>query len=325
MVNDMELSVVIPVFNREHSIRETIESVFACGVDAEIIVVDDGSTDRTVDVLRSYEPRVKVLQQANAGPAGARNNGFLNSTGEIVAFLDSDDVWLPGVAADCLAFLRSHPEIDVLASEAIFGNAADGYKPVTHRLRFPELMTEPIEPKFYRMPHSPFVMAMLERMQVFLGATFIRRSALDAEAPFDPALFGGEDYELCLRLAATKVIAFYDRPLARYEKHAGGISMNSDRMAREFALAIRSMVRRPEILSREEWRLARKQFAQLAYWHGYRAYDKGEFAEARKRFAAALREGRFSLRTVVFWLACWMPGRLLRSLRGFKQRVSGTT
>lgn len=318
----MELSVIIPVYNREKSVRETIDSVLACGVEAEIVVVDDGSTDGTVAAVRSYGARVKLLEQPNAGPAGARNNGFQNSSGSIVAFLDSDDLWLPGVAADCLAFLRQHPEIDVLTSEALFGNAADGYGPVSHRLGFPALLTEPIAPLFFRMPRSPFVLAMMERMQVFLGAVMIRRSALP-EVPFDPALFGGEDYELCLRLAATRAIAFYDRPLARYEKHAGGISMNSDRMAREFALALRSMVRHPEILSRQEWRSARKHYAQQAYWHAYRAYDKGDFREARKRFAAALAEGRFRWQSALFWLVCCLPAPLLRSLRGLKHRVSG--
>ncbi|HXD88226.1 MAG TPA: glycosyltransferase [Urbifossiella sp.] len=318
----VELSVVIPVYNRERSVRATIDSVLACGVEAEIVVVDDGSTDGTVAAVRSYGARVKLLEQPNAGPAGARNNGFKNSTGSIVAFLDSDDLWLPGVVAECLGFLRTHPEIDVLASEALFGNATNGYQPVTHRLGFPALMTDPIAPGYYRMPRSPFVIAMMERMQVFLGAVMIRRSALP-EVPFDPALFGGEDYELCLRLAATKAIAFYDKPLARYEKHEGGISNNSDRMAREFALAMRSMVRHPEMLSRHEWRFARRQYAQQAYWHAYRAYDKGDYREARRRFAAALAEGRFRMRAALFWLACCMPGPLLRSLRGLKHRVGG--
>ena len=318
----MELSVVIPAFNREWSLRGTIDSVLACGVEAEIIVVDDGSTDRTVEVAQSYGSRVVVLQQANGGPAGARNTGLKRATGSIISFLDSDDIWQPGLVPECLQAFRDHPAIDVLACEASFGNATDGYQPltpVTGRGEFAKLLTNSIGPKLFKLERDPFMRLMIERMQVFLGSTFIRRTALDAIGPFDPALFGGEDYELCLRLAATHPFAFLDRPLAQYEKHPGGISTNQERMSREFALAVRSIVRKPEILTSEERRLARTKFAQLAFWYGYRAYDRGDFTEARTRFAAGLKEGAFSAKTAAYWLACCLPSSALRLLRRSKQ------
>ncbi len=318
----MELSVVIPAFNREWSLRGTIDSVLACGVEAEIIVVDDGSTDRTVEAAQSYGSRVIVLQQANGGPAGARNTGLKRATGSIISFLDSDDIWQPGLVPECLQAFRDHPAIDVLACEASFGNATDGYQPltpVTGRGEFAKLLTNPIGPKLFKLERDPFMRLMIERMQVFLGSTFIRRTALDAIGPFDPALFGGEDYELCLRLAATHPFAFLDRPLAQYEKHPGGISTNQERMSREFALAVRSIVRKPEILTSEERRLARTKFAQLAFWYGYRAYDRGDFTEARTRFAAGLKEGAFSAKTAAYWLACCLPSSALRLLRRSKQ------
>ena len=257
----MKLSVIIPAYNREWSIRGTIDSVLGCGVEGEIIVVDDGSTDGTVEAARSYGSRVIVLQQANAGPAAARNTGYQRATGTIVSFLDSDDLWLPSVVPDCLKALREHPEIDVLVCEALFGNSTDGYKPlspVTGRGEFGKLLTQPLEPGLFKLERGPFMRLMIERMQVFLGSTFIRRTALDSIGLFDPALFGGEDYELCLRLAAQHPFAFLDRPLAQYEKHPGGISTNQERMSREFALAVRSIVRKPELLTREEMRLARR-------------------------------------------------------------------
>ena len=318
----MELSVIIPAYNRERSIGGTIESVLACGVAAEVVVVDDESTDRTAEVARGYGPAVTVLRQANAGPAGARNTGFQHSTGSVIAFLDSDDVWAPGVIPDCLAFLQRHPEFDVLACEALFGNADAGYRPlspVTGRGRFAELLTDPVEPGVYRLPRDPLVALMIERMQVFLGSTLIRRAALERPGgPFDPALFGGEDYELCLRLAASRRFAFAERPLAQYEKHAGGISTDQERMSREFALAVRAVVRRPDLLTPAEWRVARQKYAELAFGYGYRAYDRGEYAEARRRFAAALRDGGLKARTLAYWAACRLPAAALRRLRRAK-------
>lgn len=317
----MELSVIIPAYNREWSIGATIDSVLACGAAAEVVVVDDGSTDRTVDVAGGYGGRVKVLRQANAGPAAARNNGFRNSSGGVVAFLDSDDVWAAGVVPDTLAFLRDHSDVDVFVHEAVFGNPADGYKPlspVTGRGRFPDLLTDPCGPGVWRLPRGPLVALMIERMQVFLGSMLIRRSALGGD-PFDPALFGGEDYELCLRLAAARPFAFSDRPLARYEKHPGGISTNQERMSREFALAMRNMVGRPDLLTPAEWRAARAMYRGLAFGYGYRAYDRGEFAEARRRFAACLRHGGPSARAAAYWAACRLPAPVARALRRLKQ------
>jgi glycosyltransferase involved in cell wall biosynthesis len=317
----VQLSVVIPAYNREWSLRATLDSVLACGADAEIIVVDDGSTDRTIEVAHSYGPRVTVIQQANGGPAKARNTGLARATGSIIAYLDSDDIWLPGVVPECLKVFREHPETDVLVCEAIFGNAADGYQSLSRDAgggEFRTLLTNPIGPELYKLDRDPFMKLMIGRNQVFLGATFIRRAVLDSVGPFDPALFGGEDYELCLRLAARHTFAFLDKPLTRYEKHSGGISANEERMSREFALAVRSLVRKPDGLSAVEHRLAKKRYARLAFWHGYRAYDRGDYTEARSRFAAGLKEGSFSITTAAFWLACCLP-RAMRLLRRPKQ------
>jgi glycosyltransferase involved in cell wall biosynthesis len=345
----MELSVVIPAYNREWSLHATVDSVLACGVEAEIIVVDDGSTDRTVEVARSYEPRVKVFTQTNGGPSKGRNTGLEHATGSIIAFLDSDDIWQPNVVPEVLKHLREHPEIDVLVCEASFGSATDGYQPlspVTGRGEFAKLLTNEIAPRLFKLNRDPFMKLMIERMQVFLGSTFIRRSVLDSispggtgfqpvggtgfqpvggtgilagAGPFDPTLFGGEDYELCLRLAARHTFAFLDKPLAQYEKHPGGISTNQERMSREFALAVRSMVRKPDWLTPEERRLVKKKFAQLAFWYGYRAYDRGDFREARTRFAAGLKEGSFSFKTAAMWAACCLPAPAVRLLRRTKQ------
>src|SRR5262245_29856591 len=89
-------SVVIPSFNRVALLATTLKSVFAQRfTDFEIIVVDDGSTDATMDYLQSLEHRVKVFGQQNKGPGGARNRGARYSDGAYLAFLDSDDLWFP--------------------------------------------------------------------------------------------------------------------------------------------------------------------------------------------------------------------------------------
>lgn len=91
------VSVIIPTHNRAHCVAEAIDSVLAQYPPAnEIIVIDDGSTDNTTDVLDTYSDRITVLHQANAGAAAARNLGLAHARGKWIAFLDSDDVWLDG-------------------------------------------------------------------------------------------------------------------------------------------------------------------------------------------------------------------------------------
>jgi len=93
-----KVSVIIPVYNGEHFIRESIESVFAQTFkDYELIVVDDGSTDNTLKIIGTFDDRLKCIHQPNAGPASARNRGYLHSNGEYLAFLDADDRWYPAM------------------------------------------------------------------------------------------------------------------------------------------------------------------------------------------------------------------------------------
>lgn len=89
------ISVVIPTYNRAHYVCEAIDSVLAQTYkNIEIIAVDDGSTDNTKDIIQQYSSRIKYIYQNNAGPSAARNNGIKQSNGDLIAFLDSDDIWL---------------------------------------------------------------------------------------------------------------------------------------------------------------------------------------------------------------------------------------
>jgi glycosyltransferase involved in cell wall biosynthesis len=103
------VSAIIPVFNGQDTIAAAIDSALAqeFGGELEVIVVNDGSTDGTSSVLEAYRGRVKVLDQVNGGPAAARNSGVRASHGEYVAFLDADDIWMPGKIAKTLAALDS--------------------------------------------------------------------------------------------------------------------------------------------------------------------------------------------------------------------------
>lgn len=121
------VSVIIPAYNTAAYLAETIESVLQQTYrDFEVIVVDDGSSDNTAEVARSFAPPVTVLTKANGGPAAARNLAIQNSTGEFIAFLDSDDLWVADKLAEQVALLDAAPEIGCVYGEArMFHQDAD--------------------------------------------------------------------------------------------------------------------------------------------------------------------------------------------------------
>jgi glycosyltransferase involved in cell wall biosynthesis len=108
------VSCVVPVFNGERFLAEALESILAQTYPpTELIVVDDGSTDGSPQIVQAYGERVVLLQQSNRGPAAARNRGIRAARGDLLAFLDADDLWRPEKLERQVAFLRAHPEVDL--------------------------------------------------------------------------------------------------------------------------------------------------------------------------------------------------------------------
>lgn len=121
----LSTTVIIPVHNGERYLAAAIRSVLAqTHPPAEILVVDDGSTDASASIARAFDPPVRVLTQANLGPAAARNLGVAHATGDLLAFLDADDLWLPDKLARQIQVLQDEP-----ACEAVLGGMENFVSP----------------------------------------------------------------------------------------------------------------------------------------------------------------------------------------------------
>jgi glycosyltransferase involved in cell wall biosynthesis len=190
------VSVIIPTYDRAYVVCRAIESVLGQTYkNREIIVVDDGSTDDTQIRLRAYGDRIRVLTQENGGPSVARNRGIAVSRGEIVAFLDSDDYWLPTKLARQVELLeKAGPSVPCcLCNSTIVYN--DGTRLSTFKISniFPPwaagLWLNPAE-------------VLITRFVIFTQAVAIRREVLERAGFFEEhSLFFGEDYDFELRLA----------------------------------------------------------------------------------------------------------------------------
>jgi glycosyltransferase involved in cell wall biosynthesis len=193
------ISVVIPTYNSAHFLREAIASVHAQEWPAlEIIVVDDGSTDETETVVKalSHSAEVRLLRQENAGAASARNMGIAAATGDWVAFLDVDDLWLPGKLAAQFAELEKR------------ANATFSYTDVT--LRFASGEKSDLE---CGKAEQPLLRQLLGGNLIATPSVVVRRDCLQKVGLFDVRLRTGEDWDMWMRLAAHFEHVRVARPL----------------------------------------------------------------------------------------------------------------
>lgn len=215
-----EVSVVIPAFNSAWSIRDTLRSALHQTLaDIEVIVVNDGSTDALPEVvapIAAGDGRVRVVTQANAGLAAARNRGLREARADFVAFIDADDLWHPAFLQKVLAALRADPA-------APFGYALLLRTDVDNRV----IPT----PRWHHVPRHDFI-GILEVNTVGNGsASVFRRAAIEAAGGFDETLRargaqGAEDWKLALRLARRHAPALVAEQLVAYRLVPGGMSQS---------------------------------------------------------------------------------------------------
>jgi glycosyltransferase involved in cell wall biosynthesis len=200
------VSVIIPTYNRAQIIGDTIENIFQQTYkNIELIIVDDGSTDETQSVLRSYGDNIRWTSQKNAGPAAARNRGIAMATGEIVAFQDSDDTWDPTKLERQVSLLRRAESAVCCICNAVVEHTD------FHVIAFDNAPVKPaIEEGLWTNPAE----VLATRFLLFNQTVAIRKSALDRVGGFDESLRILEDHDLALRLAMGGPWAFIRKPLA---------------------------------------------------------------------------------------------------------------
>jgi glycosyltransferase involved in cell wall biosynthesis len=219
------LSVIIPCYNAERYIGATIASVLAQGEpDIEIIVVDDGSRDGSVQLVRTQFPAVRLVQQPNQGVAAARNNGLSAAKGEWVAFVDADDIWLPGKLAAQFAQLAAAPDCR-MSYTAWQGWASDSPQPEAGVLE--RLAASTGDARLWIGASGWIYPELLLDCEVWTSTVLARRSLFDEIGNFDTGLRIGEDYDLWLRASRVTPILRVAHPYALYRLHPASITKST--------------------------------------------------------------------------------------------------
>ncbi|MDZ8188157.1 MAG: glycosyltransferase [Nostoc sp. ChiSLP02] len=222
----LSISVILPVYNGERFLVQAIENIQGQNYQPlEIIVVDDGSTDRTAEIAKEFEDNIHYIYQPNQGPSSARNRGIKSARGEAIAFLDVDDLWEEGVLAEFADYLVANPEVDIVQG-------------LIQQMQIENLPSENDSYQF-KPVFQPYQF-------INLGSAIYRRSVFDRVGLLDPKLHDNEDTDWFMRawendickVVIPKLMLYYrkhDRNMTLHQKdlvHFGMLKIYKRRIDR---------------------------------------------------------------------------------------------
>jgi glycosyltransferase involved in cell wall biosynthesis len=258
------VSVIIPTYNRAVLVREAVTSVLAQTYrDFEVLVVDDGSTDDTTAALAGYQEIQVHRHRRRRGVAAARNTGLAAARGEWLAFLDSDDLWLPDKLARQMAHLENQPDLLVSQTDETW---------VRRGVR----VNQPLS---HRKVGGWIFMPSLARCLVSPSAVILHRRLLEAHGGFDETLPAAEDYDLWLRLTWRYEVGLVPEPLVI--KRGG----HADQLSRQWGLdrwriqALAKLLKDPD-LPEPYAQAARRTLAARCAIYAQGCNKRGKIAEA---------------------------------------------
>lgn len=235
----MDISVIVPVYNRAGLISRALTSVFAQSQPAqEVIVVDDGSNDGTGERIRERFPQVRYFCQSNRGVSSARNRGIAEARCDWLAFLDSDDVWLPYKLKSQQRALAARPEYRICHSNETWIRRGQFVNPM----------------KKHAKSGGHIFLRCLPRCVISPSSAILHRSVIAAVGMFDESLPACEDYDLWLRVCAVYPVLYLEQPLIKkYGGHADQLSRRYPAMD-QFRIRALENILRADTLSDSERR-----------------------------------------------------------------------
>ncbi|MFM9905459.1 MAG: glycosyltransferase family 2 protein [Pyrinomonadaceae bacterium] len=303
-----KISVVIPAYNSAEYISETLDSVMAQKFrEHEVIVVNDGSpdTEQFERAIRNHLEEIVYIKQRNAGAGVARNTGIANARGHIIAFLDSDDLWMPDFLASQYVHLERNGLDMVYCDAVLFGmNSA-------YRRTFMENAPSAGEADFN---------AILElRCNVITSGTMARKQAIVEAGMFETERVRAHDFHLWLRMAKTGAkIGYQRKQLVKYRVHLDSLSGDSISRAKRERDAFERVARTIELTKGQRETVVRRILAleaDLAVEQGKASLLSGDFRAAAAAFRCANLHRKSLKLTVIAWLARIAPRILLRHFK----------
>jgi glycosyltransferase involved in cell wall biosynthesis len=291
------ITVIIPAYNCEQYIAQALDSVLGQTYPAhEIIVVDDGSTDGTRRALDAYGSQIIYIYQQNSGAAAARNTGIRRATGEFIAFLDADDLWLPQILELQIDYFAKHPSCGLVYTDmTVFDSSGIIHESVREWLGM-------------NMP-TGYVFPQLFWETLFCPSSVLcRRECFDAVGLFDSTLRHGDDYQMWLRVARRFEFGCVDKPLMMYRQHAEMLTRKvgkklTNGMPWETRILRSVLDLHPEIVKELGKKTVRRRLAKPYFYLACGALASGDHRLARSLLKQALRGWPTNLRYGLLFVA----------------------
>ena len=274
------VSIIITTNNRPRLLQRAIQSARESATDAEIVVVDDASSDDTAALCKSLGGEIKYVRvERNQGVAGARNIGIVMSRGEYVTFLDDDDTRLPGSLAMQVAKLDAAPEAAFIYAQAIVGDQNGR----------PGRRVSPTE-----CPTGDIFLKLLTRNFIPCGTAVIRRSCLTRAGLLDNSIAGPDDWDLWIRLAELFPVIAVAEPVIIWRQSNPASGQGTSQTARLVSMGVRQfqkwlMLPRMSAVTASEkrslWRSFSERMAERLLWDSLRALARARLIQVGKNLA----------------------------------------
>jgi glycosyltransferase involved in cell wall biosynthesis len=303
------ISVVIPAYNAARWLAESIGSALMQTIKPlELIVVDDGSTDDTEEVLTRFDGMINVARQANRGISATRNAGIRMAKGSLIAFLDADDVWHPDI-------LERHSEAVKRTRAGISHTGFYNWNCETGDKHLPAGDRRMFEGDCYRK----FFWSVLGSPA---SAFLVRRECFEAVGLFDEDLAQGEDEELWTRMARRFKFVHIDTPLLLRRRHDSNATLDQARQSEGVLLGkMKALAEDSQLRAEIGEEEIGKHLAALAFDAGYAYFDQGDRLKARKYLLYSLRLRRMQPRTLAVLAYTHLPVNVVSRLRSLKQAI----
>ncbi len=298
------VSVVIPLYNCEAFAAEAIQSVLAQTYkNFEIIVVNDGSTDGSAAAVRPFREKIRYIEQKNSGSAVARNSGVNMAKGELIAFLDADDVWLPHRLEAHVEQFQLDPKLGLAHSDRVLFDSATGQE-------FPE------DDFMHLKGRDGYILRELfEYNFICTQSVMMRKACFDAVGLFDSNFRAAQDYDLWLRTCEKYKARYIPGVVTRYRIHSGQISWKFDLSYESEKRVIEKFVQTHTGDSRPYWltdECIQARLSELYYRFGHDCFHYRKLDQARNVFRESLKYNSKNYKAFAYWaLASYAPGLVL--------------
>lgn len=308
------VSVIIPTFNCGGFIERALRSVAAQTYrDYEIIVVDDGSTDNTRDIVANWRSALIYLYRPNHGLASARNFGIAHADGEFIAYLDADDMWYPEKLDLQVKFMDNHSECGLLHTGLAVIDENDA--PIFHDWH---------KENNYKALSGHCLLDMLRSNLVQCPTVMERRSCYDRIGGFDERFKRVEDYLHWTQiLLAGYALGYIDKPLAMYRWRHGSLSKNNAEMMASTVEMFRILVEEHALFERvgvEAEKIVKERLSLIRQVLPYSYRQQGNMELARRHAAVLVRELPGRVESYIQYLLSCIPTRLYEALRMVRNR-----